>query len=90
MVGEGDEDRFEHRALLGGRAALGDQPVGELAERDLADQLAGEVVSEEQDAIGVGGADARPERRRTAHVGAAASQSRISSLCSPSSGGGRW
>ena len=90
MIGEGDEDRFEHRALLGGRATLGDQPVGQLSERDLADQLARQVVSEEQDAIGIGGAEARAKRRRTAHVGAAASQSRISSLCSPSSGGGRW
>ena len=90
VVGQGDEDRLEHRALLFRGAALCDQPIGELAERDLSDQLAGEVVSEQADVIGVGVAESGPERHRLVHGTAAVSQSRISSLCSPSRGGARW
>ena len=68
--------------LLGG-PALGDQPVGRLAERDLTDQLTGEVVSEEEDVIGVGRTEAGAERRRRVHAGAGDGHLRISSLCSP-------
>ena len=98
MIGEGDEDRLEQRPLLRRRAALGDQPVGELTEGDAADQLPGEVVAEQQDVVGVGSTDPGAERRLPArmvrspcglaHVVGDASHWRISSLCSPSVGGG--
>ena len=40
VVGERDEHRLEHRQLPRRRAALGDEPERQLAERDLADQFA--------------------------------------------------
>jgi hypothetical protein len=63
VVGERDEHGFEHRQFRGLRAALGQQPERQLAERDPADQLASQVVTEERDRLERRGADPGPVRR---------------------------
>ena len=51
VVGERDQHRLEHAYLAGRRPAPGEQPERELAEADLAHQVAGEVVAEQPDAV---------------------------------------
>jgi hypothetical protein len=62
VVGQRDEHGVEHGELAGRRPPLGDEPERQLAEPDLPDQLAGQVVAEQQDRVGRRGADAGPER----------------------------
>ena len=63
VVGQRDEHRLEDPGLAGRRAPLRDQPEGQLAEADLAHQVGGEVLAEQRDLVGAGGAERRREGR---------------------------
>jgi hypothetical protein len=100
VIGQCNQHRFEHHQLLGRRAALGDQPVGKLAEADLAKQFGGQVVAQQGDRVEIRGTQAGAiggagsvmwcswVRGAMGQGCGAVSHARISSVCSPSSGGG--
>ena len=102
VIGERDQHSLEQDPLTLGRPTLRHHPVGQLTEGDLAQEVGGQVVSEEPDVVGVGRAEPRAigrhagwragwgsgHRRLLWRIGHGCdSQSRISSECSPSSGG---
>ena len=92
VIGQGDQDRFEQPQLSGCRCAQRDQRVGQFTEADLADQVAGEVASEQRDGVLGGGAERGRVRHRVLPVERVAagvdSQARTSSVWAPSAGGG--
>jgi hypothetical protein len=95
VVGEGHEHGLEQGELARRRAPLGDEPVRQLAEADLAEQVGGQVLAQQRDRVGRRRADAGavrgavvPGHRAPRVAVPSRSQVLISSLCSPSSGGG--
>ena len=89
VVGERDEHRLEDPDLRRRRPPQGHQPEGQLAEPDLAHEVGREVLAEQPDLVGVGGAERGRQPQRFGHGETPSdSQRRISAPCSSRVGGG--